>query len=484
MSLQKNRMYLLKDVSHLLRVGDEIITNADENISQPGYFNATILYINGADIACKRADNEEGGGENGEWIITSDPESPAQVMFYDSSLGTTVPLASTKFGDVIRYNDTLVVVMHKVRERVYTRPFFEGSRDPNVYIPNPENALIIKMFKTKLECERDGCDKMATTSVPGYGVFCAAHAADYGPIVECTDCGSPILQNEAQRITRRGRATYLCGPCGDVRREAARVIKQYSYKPQPLFITAEPLTDEWLSRLFLGVEQEVECPMEITDDMDVSDDGYAHVTEVFGKTVIDKFFEPKKWFYLKHDGSLANGFEFVTHPATLSGHYDLPWENVCKEYKKLNIRADNTTSCGLHIHASKDILTSDHQIRLGYFVTANRARIEKVARRTSGYARFKSPTGEILHMNRNEFGRYDALNWSPDATVEFRMFKGTVLYDVLMASVEFAHACIAFTKDRTIDQLQLSSGAWAEFMRFVNRSNYRFLPNYLAERAV
>ena len=40
--------------------------------------------------------------------------------------------------------------------------------------------------------------------------------------------------------------------------------------------------------------------------------------------------------YCKHDGSLDEGFEIVTHPMTLDFHlHRMPWERIVEEAKRL-----------------------------------------------------------------------------------------------------------------------------------------------------
>jgi hypothetical protein len=77
--------------------------------------------------------------------------------------------------------------------------------------------------------------------------------------------------------------------------------------------------------------------------------------------------------------------------------------------------------------------------------------------------------------------RYEALNFKNDKTIEFRLFKGTLKYQTIMACLEFTFATWHFCKDASQTQLTTS-----EFLKFIcraeNRCDTRFLRTYLKEK--
>jgi hypothetical protein len=195
----------------------------------------------------------------------------------------------------------------------------------------------------------------------------------------------------------------------------------------------------------------------------------------------------REFFYLKHDGSLANGIELVTHPATLEAHRTIfPWQQIEEFYHKNNITADDTDSCGLHIHMNKSLLEEGHRIRLGYFFNSQREYMQILARRNSNeYARFKPDNTAIENMAMSG-GKYEALNWTPKHTVEFRLFKGTVKHDVVLASIELVNSATQFTKDRTIESLKNNKKkAWKDFLAAIALDKtLQYLPNYMKSQGV
>ena len=114
--------------------------------------------------------------------------------------------------------------------------------------------------------------------------------------VTCDECGRIIRASEA---VFEGDDVY-CQSCDEERRNEE--IHPYNYKPKPVFFGEG-------SRYF-GVELEVDRGGEDTESAE-------QLLTITGKRM-----------YIKHDGSLNEGFELVTHPMTLSYHCsEFPWEN-------------------------------------------------------------------------------------------------------------------------------------------------------------
>ena len=86
----------------------------------------------------------------------------------------------------------------------------------------------------------------------------------------------------------------------------SRVVHNYSYKPEPIFYGKND------KHMFFGLELETEY------NGNNSYEGYAE-----GASVVSEHFNGR--FYLKHDGSLNNGFEMVSHPHTMEEFQKLDW---------------------------------------------------------------------------------------------------------------------------------------------------------------
>ena len=124
------------------------------------------------------------------------------------------------------------------------------------------------------------------------------YGTDFHPLCErcydrdythCTDCGRLLSNEDACYAGNDEDEDYpYCENCCPNNRESG--IRPYSYKPSPVFHGDGPR--------YMGVELEVDNAEKILDI------GNADVNLV----------------YCKHDGSLEDGFEIVTHPCSLDYH--------------------------------------------------------------------------------------------------------------------------------------------------------------------
>ena len=184
--------------------------------------------------------------------------------------------------------------------------------------------------------------------------------------------------------------------------------------------------------LFFGMELEVECTGSYGDFENA-------VNSV--KDLLDGF------AICKHDGSLSSkGFEIVTAPATMpefkkrTEKFFAEFPAVCKRY---DLKSWDTTTCGLHVHVSKDALSRLQIGKIQSVVTdeASRAMIKAIAGRTSSYAKYDCKK-KIAHYNPE---RYEAVNTTPRNTIEFRLFRGNTKREGIMRSIEFCLALVEFS---------------------------------------
>jgi hypothetical protein len=205
----------------------------------------------------------------------------------------------------------------------------------------------------------------------------------------------------------------------------------------------------------------------------------------------------------EQDGSLDNGFEMVTAYTGLDVH-----KEQLQFFKQTFAGATShkTSTCGLHIHICKADMSTLHACKMVLFIndSDNQKLVYALARRdSSSYSKIHDKKGDkhwlkdamqagkraednnklqkkyqLRNLNSD---RYEALNFKNDKTIEFRLFKGTLKYQTIMACLEFTFATWHFCKDAS--QTQLTT---AEFLKFIcraeNRSDTRFLRTYLKEK--
>jgi len=189
--------------------------------------------------------------------------------------------------------------------------------------------------------------------------------------------------------------------------------------------------------LFLGVELEVESQNLVND----------------AETCVNLFpqYNYNPLTILKKDGSLTAGFEIVSCPATLDAHRKL-WQKFFAERQKVtSLKSHDTKTCGLHVHVSRAPLSQMQIAKVVLFCNSaqNTAFIEALARRSaSNYARIKPK--KVRDIFNREDGilsnpdRYEAVNLQNDATIEFRLFRGTLKPDTFFRTLEFCEALILF----------------------------------------
>jgi hypothetical protein len=128
------------------------------------------------------------------------------------------------------------------------------------------------------------------------------------------------------------------------------------------------------------------------------------------------------------------------------------------------------------------------QIRLGIFVNTQQAIFERFARRNENdYAYFKGMKRKGRKKNANySEDRYEALNWANQNTVEFRIFRGTLKHETILATLQMVHACVGFVKTISSARIADVEKAWNQFCDYVqdnsgrhNSHQYKELIEYL-----
>jgi hypothetical protein len=218
--------------------------------------------------------------------------------------------------------------------------------------------------------------------------------------------------------------------CNDV----SNLIHEYDYRPRPHFFGE--------GTYHFGFELEVESRS------DSRREGAEYVIDRLGTHA-----------YLKRDGSLNNGFEIVTHPHTLE-EYQKEFNWGCMTgLGERGYRSWNTRTCGLHVHVSRtafgvvekqaDLLKAQgHELRFIKLIYDNQRQIERLAGRSSSYARFNDK-GKLA--NRVKYGhqddRYEAVNSQNSETLEVRVFKGSLKPTRILSAIELVHASVEYTRD-------------------------------------
>ena len=261
---------------------------------------------------------------------------------------------------------------------------------------------------------------------------------------------------------------YYCHECYDEVCDDD-VINDYSYKPDPIFYGN--------SDRYFGVELEI--------DIGGKDNNNA-------EKILEIANNGDEFIYIKSDGSLEDGMEIVTHPMSLDYHLNnFCWEDVLCECVKLGYRSHQTSTCGLHIHVNKNSLgknssEQDEVIsRILYFVEHHWNELLKFSRRSeytmnrwaARYGYENDPKAILDKAKKGNKGRYAAVNLCNYHTVEFRMFRGTLKLNTLIAVLQMVNQICNAAVFMSDEQMQKLS--WSDFVAKITENE---LIQYLKER--
>lgn len=148
----------------------------------------------------------------------------------------------------------------------------------------------------------------------------------------CTRCGALLELDRAYYLSDDAdEEEPLCHGCYALRTDPGE-IHSYYYKPDPIFYGE--------GGRYFGVELEIDGAGERSDRawqlMNAANgNGLEHI-------------------YIKHDGSLEDGMEIVTHPMTLGYHLaEMPWGTVVAQAVRMGYTSHKACTCGLHVHVNR-----------------------------------------------------------------------------------------------------------------------------------
>jgi len=222
--------------------------------------------------------------------------------------------------------------------------------------------------------------------------------------------------------------------CDDCYRERTRYIHSYDYKPDFKF--------HGIGHRFFGLEIETddgENPLEFAEKVSTNFDDF---------------------IYCVHDGSLSDdGVECVTMPATLEflkttgkGYF----EGLRDFARENSYLSHDTSTCGLHIHVSRDGINDSMIEKMIYIFERNFSDFLKLSRRNrdqlSRWANRYFDDYEEISIEKCkdklcDSSRYRAINLQNSKTIEFRFFRGTLNVDTILASIELVDNLVDYAKN-------------------------------------
>ncbi|MHA1274710.1 MAG: amidoligase family protein [Promethearchaeota archaeon] len=276
----------------------------------------------------------------------------------------------------------------------------------------------------------------------------------YDRFTYCNNCGEAIYLDEAYYD---GNGNYYCERCY----EGVSAIRPYEYKPDPVFHKLD-----YENTLYFGFELEVECE----EDPEVAAE---ELTDLNGL------------LYFKHDGSLQNGFEIVSHPITWKfNNKKKIIYNLLKAIREIGgITSYEDGTCGLHIHLDHEYISTKTYKKMALFIYNNWEKMIRFSKRGDNdpqYARYTEYTLDDYVGGYNPFNdRHNAIN-ERFSTIEIRIFRGTLNHYRLIASIQFCNALAEYCQN-----VSALSMKWDKFVDWLKVDNkYQHLVRYFKKEGL
>lgn len=211
-----------------------------------------------------------------------------------------------------------------------------------------------------------------------------------------------------------------------------------------------------------------------------------------------------RFYYIKYDGSIHggyNGAEINSHPFNWNWILNHP-EAIESLSMLSNVKGDGTLyydkskayifkvnrSCGFHIHISRKFLNKKHLYKFMKLIYDNPDMICGICQRkdTAYFIQYSDlhkdeDVSDIIRNSKKDKSgyRYSALNVTPKHTVEIRIFQGTLNEETIWAYLEFALACVLYSKD--FDEEEMTEKKLLKYIKENKNTYSNFLKLYNSE---
>lgn len=234
-------------------------------------------------------------------------------------------------------------------------------------------------------------------------------------------------------------------------------LHAWNFKPKPVF--------NGEGKKFLGLEMEFHRCGE-------SDERANHIIADLNKIV-----------YAKHDGSLHNGMEFVTHPCTPKFHMqNIDYGAFFSRVQSLN--GQSGANSGLHIHVNRDFFKTNEAIaKVVRFAENNFKTLMQFSGRTDEDSSWCAKYGytvkeltRIYEVAQESGQKYRAVNLRPNHTIEFRMFRSTQDVNRIHAYIQFVDVITDLANMNSVKYI-----GWSNIARVAKNKKYTELRALMKE---
>ena len=251
---------------------------------------------------------------------------------------------------------------------------------------------------------------------------------------ECCTCHDFILPDEDEHIRIEDR--LYCSECMEAEDVVYATRNEYGASIEPVFFPDN------CQRRYIGTENEL-IQKNRQDDSIFTESYHIHeehrIYGEFDSTIT------KGTDYSRYDG-----IEFISHPMTLKEHEDNYPDFL--EYLESN-RVINNRNSGLHIHVNRSSATLEVFKTVELFIEHYQKEFLVLSRRSefNTYTEPKTDSGDSLGVAKDkckdDSTRYHLVNFTNEATVEFRFFASTTNADHYLASLHIINELLDYFAD-------------------------------------
>ncbi len=239
-------------------------------------------------------------------------------------------------------------------------------------------------------------------------------------------------------------------------------VNSYDFGPSLTFVDGK---DTARTKLYMGLEWEIDGG------------GEQHAKAVSINSALSGN-QPYSW--TMSDGSLSEGIEIATMPATLDAHTNtFNWAMACKVATTLNYRGHDTGTAGIHIHINRNFFSDDKKLQMyraslmalvmernwddfAKFSRRRYNRLDQWARKKDVAVRNYEDTDVELLIDKTKLeysngDKYLALNMNRVKTFELRIFRSTTKPETILATLQFVSNLAHFCKYNGLKRAQTAT---------------------------
>lgn len=365
------------------------------------------------------------------------------------------------------------------------------SQDDLIYVESEDRYVCQSCYDDNYYTCEDCGEVVSRDNIHWVGSYddrgvCDSCIDDY---LYCDDCGHYYPSDEVEYHEEDD--AYYCYDCAENHR--GRIYSYHAFNDWQFYKT----DSEEEPPFYIGHELEVENPR---GDRGCVDYLYDNLNVV-----------------CMHDGSLDTGYEIISHPQSFNYIMERK-EDYKKAFEELinnGYKSHETDTCGLHFHVSRpfynrirdlennwsrteeetkeleDLRAKQNDIidRIILVMETYKEELVQFSRRNPSqltrWAKFMSdydttPSGGIkslyyIKKHKDTCNRYQALNLTNRATIEFRIFRGTLKYETFMASIELVNNIVKQCSDLSIPITDIN---WKTI------TEGEFAPQYCIDRGI